>query len=416
MALTRRVLLGVICFSALISTALAQGSFYLKDGDRVVFYGDSITDQRLYTVFTETYVVTRFPNRKITFVHSGWGGDRVTGGGGGPIDKRLERDVIIYKPTVMTIMLGMNDASYRAFDQGIFDTYANGYKHIIEKTKAAVPGIRFTLIDPSPYDDVTRKPNFPGGYNEVLLKYGEFVKQLSKDEHVDFADLNTGVVLATKTAYADDTATAQKINPDRVHPAPGGQLLMAAELLKAWKAPTLVSSVEIDAARKRASGQNTKVTGLTVSTGISWTQLDGCLPMPVDMNDPVVALSIKSSDFVHALNQQPLRVTGLKAARYALKIDGQVIGEFTKEKLGTGVNLATLNTPMSYQAAAVHQLTRLHIDIHFTRWRQVQVPHENNLAPYHATMEALDTAEAGVVTAQRTTARPKPHTFELIPQ
>ena len=36
-------------------------SFYLKDGDRVVFYGDSITDQRLYTTFTETFVVTRFP-------------------------------------------------------------------------------------------------------------------------------------------------------------------------------------------------------------------------------------------------------------------------------------------------------------------------------------------------------------------
>ena len=25
----------------------AQGDFYLKDGDRVVFYGDSITEQRL---------------------------------------------------------------------------------------------------------------------------------------------------------------------------------------------------------------------------------------------------------------------------------------------------------------------------------------------------------------------------------
>ena len=50
-------------------------------------------------------------------MHSGVGGDRVTGGGAGPIDVRLPRDVVAYKPTVMTIMLGMNDGSYRAFDQ-----------------------------------------------------------------------------------------------------------------------------------------------------------------------------------------------------------------------------------------------------------------------------------------------------------
>ena len=41
--------------------ARAEGPFALRDGDRVVFYGDSITDQRLYTTFVETYVVTRFP-------------------------------------------------------------------------------------------------------------------------------------------------------------------------------------------------------------------------------------------------------------------------------------------------------------------------------------------------------------------
>src|SRR5881409_1242586 len=106
--------------------SFADDSFYLKNGDTVVFYGDSITDQRLYTTFAETYVVTRFPKLNVSFVHSGWGGDRVTGGGGGPIDLRLRRDVFAYKPTVMTIMLGMNDGSYRAFEEKIFDTYATG--------------------------------------------------------------------------------------------------------------------------------------------------------------------------------------------------------------------------------------------------------------------------------------------------
>jgi len=78
--------------------AVAQNGFYLKAGDRVVFYGDSITDQRLYTTFVETYVVTRFPKMPVTFVHSGWGGDRVTGGGGGPIDLRFDGDIFLTGP------------------------------------------------------------------------------------------------------------------------------------------------------------------------------------------------------------------------------------------------------------------------------------------------------------------------------
>src|SRR4030081_865423 len=102
-------LVRALCLVAFAALQARADSFALKDGDRVVFYGDSITDQRLYTTFTETYAVTRFPTLDVRFVHSGWGGDRVSGGGGGPIDVRLKRDVFTYKPTVMTIMLGMND-------------------------------------------------------------------------------------------------------------------------------------------------------------------------------------------------------------------------------------------------------------------------------------------------------------------
>src|SRR5208337_138143 len=172
MRLIRRALLLVLAALALASAALAESKFLLKDGDRVVFYGDSITDQRLYTTFIETYAVTRFPRLKVWFVHSGVGGDRVTGGWAGPIDVRLPRDVIAYKPTVMTIMLGMNDGSYQGWDDAVFKTYSTGYQHIIDTMKHALPGIRITVIQPSPYDDVTRPPNIDDGYNAVLVRYG----------------------------------------------------------------------------------------------------------------------------------------------------------------------------------------------------------------------------------------------------
>ena len=93
-----QVILCFVCSGNLV----AESDFYLRDGDTVVFYGDSITDQRLYTTFTEAYVVTRFPKLTVRFVHSGWSGDGVDGGTGGPIDVRLTRDVLAYQPTVVT--------------------------------------------------------------------------------------------------------------------------------------------------------------------------------------------------------------------------------------------------------------------------------------------------------------------------
>ena len=68
--------------------------FALRDGDRVVFYGDSITQEGGYARFVEEYVRTRFPQWDVRFYNAGVGGDTVRGGGAGPIDVRLERDVI----------------------------------------------------------------------------------------------------------------------------------------------------------------------------------------------------------------------------------------------------------------------------------------------------------------------------------
>ncbi|HEV2495628.1 MAG TPA: SGNH/GDSL hydrolase family protein [Terriglobia bacterium] len=395
----------------------AGKGFYLKDGDRVVFYGDSITDQRLYTTFVESYVVARFPRLNVSFVHSGWGGDRVTGGGGGPIDVRLRRDVIAYKPTVMTIMLGMNDGSYRAYDQQIFTTYAEGYQHILDVVKSALPGLRITVIEPSPFDDVTRAPQFPGGYNAVLVRYSEFVKQLGGREGLTVADMNTPLVAALEKAKAADAELAAKILPDRVHPGPGGHLIMAEALLRAWNAPATVSAVEIDAAAKRVvHAENATITELQEDNSVKWTELDQALPMPVDLKDPVVELALRSSDFVRALDQEALKVTGLTAPSYQLKIDGEDAGRFSKQQWAEGINLALLATPMARQAMAVHELTVKHNNVHFARWRNVEVPLNDVPSPdKQAALAALDKVEADLIVEQHAAAQPKPRHFELVP-
>jgi hypothetical protein len=263
---------------------------------------------------------------------------------------------------------------------------------------------------------VTRAPNFEGGYNAVLVRYGQFVKDLAQKNSLDVADLNTSVVEALKKANEADAANALKIVPDRVHPGPGGHLLMAKALLRAWNAPSTVSAVEIDAAGKRVvATTNSHLADLKADGNtLTWTQTDGSLPLWLDMNDVPLALSVRSSDIIESLNQQPLVVKGLTAPQYTLKIDGDTVGTFTKEQLATGINLATLPTPMMKQAQQVHNLTLQHNNIHFNRWRQVQVPLQNaGLPSLQKAMDALDALEADVITQQRAAAQPKPRRFEL---
>jgi hypothetical protein len=316
----------------------------------------------------------------------------------------------------MTIMLGMNDGSYRAFDEPIFKTYATGYQHIIDSVKSTLPGIRVTLIQPSPYDDVTRAAGFEGGYNAVLVRYAQFVKELAEKEKLDLADLNTSVVAVLEKAKATDPDAAKKIIADRVHPGPAGHLLMAEALLKAWNAPAVVTDVEIDATKPQAvRAENTAVADLREANGLAWTQTDKALPMPLDLRDPVWKLALQSSDFLQAIDSQTLKVTGLKGQNYVLKIDGEEVGTFSRPQLEEGVNLAALPTPMVRQAQAVHDLTVKHNNIHAVRWRELQVVLGQQGLPHApAAIEALDNVEADLVAQQHLAAQPKARHYELL--
>jgi lysophospholipase L1-like esterase len=408
---------------ATIARSADSAPFYLKNGDKVVFYGDSITEQRLYTTLVETYVVTRFPQLKISFIHSGWSGDRVGGGGGGPIDLRLNRDVLAYQPSVVTIMLGMNDGNYQPYSEATANIYQNGYRHILDTLQSKLPGVRLTLIQPSPYDDITRPPVFPNGYNAVLVKFGAFVNDLATTNKQTAADFNTPMNRMLTKAESVDPQLAQTIIPDRVHPSAAGHLVMAESLLKAWGVPSLVSNVQIDAgAQKVIRADSATIDDLKCSdASITWTETDACLPMPVNSRDPATALVLKSSDWMEAIDQELLSVKGLNAPYYEVAIDGSPVCAVSREELAKGVNLAAFETPMMTQAAAVHQLTIQHNNLHFNRWRTIQVGLESknsdiiakNLAPI---LGVLDAEENGVIEQQRAKAQPVPHHYELKPR
>jgi hypothetical protein len=88
----------------LLLTLGARADFAFRDGDTVVFLGDSITAARGYTKDIEHYSLMRFPERRVRFVNAGKGGDTATG-----CLERLERDVFEKEATVVTVAFGIND-------------------------------------------------------------------------------------------------------------------------------------------------------------------------------------------------------------------------------------------------------------------------------------------------------------------
>jgi hypothetical protein len=335
----------------------------------------------------------------------------------------------------MTVMLGMNDGGgggggyTPSNDEQRFTRYKAGMEHIVQVVKEALPNLRVTLLEPSPFDDVTQAPQPPDGYNSVLVRYGQFLRELAQRNRISVVDLNGPMVEMLKKANALDPAGAKALIPGRVHPSAGGHLVMAEALLKAWGASPTVSAVEIDAASKQVVGaDNTAVTGLTVGPTILWSQKDAALPMLVSLRDPAIPtntrrgaatmdLAIKSSDFMEALNQQTLRVRGLEAAKYTLKINGSVIASFSREQFAEGINLAGLPTPMAKQSLGVHLLTLKRSDVHETRWKQLQAGlHDDNLSRLPAGLEGLDAVEEELAARQRAAAQPVACSYELIPE
>src|SRR5690348_7675549 len=85
----------------------ARADFAIRDGDTVVFLGDSITAEGTYGRVVENYTLLRYPNRKVHFINAGNGGDTAAGG-----LARLQRDVFDRGATLLTVAYGINDIGW----------------------------------------------------------------------------------------------------------------------------------------------------------------------------------------------------------------------------------------------------------------------------------------------------------------
>jgi lysophospholipase L1-like esterase len=389
-----------------ISSPAVAGDFFIHDGDRVVFLGDSITQQMFYTNYIEAYALTRHPFWKLTFRNVGWGGDtswlrqrRHTDEVqlfaaddeaqakmvGSAVQFGLARDVLPLKPTVVTVDFGMNDFGYQAFRPDILRAYIRSETEISRVLVGN--GVKPVFLTTQPIEDKRPDPD-EDVRNISLRKFADALGEMAGREKVGFADQfdpYMQAMLRTRSSTIGGGA-------DAVHPGPAGHTIMAWAILKALGATPLVSTATVDSqALKVEATRACRISNLKAEAGtISFDRLDDATPMPVD---PKAEPALGVVPFTRDLNAYELTIAGLPEGNYSVSIDGEVAATVSAGDLAQGWNLAYAAGPITRQARELLSLVEKKNNLYFKRWRDVQLFYAPDWAVEKADLESRRNAE-----------------------
>lgn len=334
-----------------------------KKGERAVFVGNSITHGGHYHSFVWLYYMTRFPDKPITIMNAGIGGESAW-----DIKDRLDYDVFDRKPTYMTLTFGMNDTGYDIYWKDNakelvaqrIEKSLESYREI-EARLLAENKVTKVLIGGSPYDETTKLESFLfHNKNNDILKIIDAQRASARKNGWGFVDFNQPMVkISLEEQKKDSIFTFCRV--DRIHPDNDGQMVMAYLFLKAQGlAGTGVAEVSIDARDSKViTRKNCKISKLKKEDGgLSFDYLANALPYPLDSiprqgwgNKKSQRDAMRLVPFMEEFNQERFQVANLGEGLYQLTIDGQFIDDVSSGQLENGINLADYPSTPQYQQA-----------------------------------------------------------------
>ena len=210
------------------------GDLCFRDGETVLFIGDSITDcgrraaERPYgsgyvSLLIET-VTALYPERAIRFINKGIGGNRVT-----DLQARWEDDMVRFQPDWLSVKIGINDLhthlrqAPEAVDPARFrEVYDEILARAKEKTSA-----KLILIDPFYISTDVSGASFRSEVLSILPEYVQVVSDMA--EKYEARRVKTHEMFQRLIAFHP----ADTFCPEPVHPNRAGHLAIALEVLKA---------------------------------------------------------------------------------------------------------------------------------------------------------------------------------------
>ncbi len=316
------------------AAALAEAA--LKPGDYVAIVGDSITEQRQYSVFMEDYLLMCQPAPKLQVSQFGWSGDTSWG-----FAARMANDTLRFHPTVATTCFGMNDGGYSPMTPDKAKHYREAQTAIVQGFKKA--GVRMIVVG-SPgcvdADAFRNDPNAAIMYNTTLTEERDIGREVAQSEGVLFADVITPMIAAMTKAKAKYGKAYALAGGDGVHPDQNGQLVMAYAFLKALGCDGDLGKITIDlaAGKADAAGGHKVVSFQNGTLELESTRYPFCFSGDPTKSNATRGV-IEFFPFNEDLNRFTLVVDG--AGEGGAKVTwGKETKQFSADQLKQGINLA----------------------------------------------------------------------------
>ena len=407
-----------------VGAQATRQDFALKDGDTVVFFGDSNTEWGNYPRDIENYTLLRFPDRRIRFINAGLDGDMAS-----KAYFRLDRDVFAAGATVVFVLFGVNDISWGNYAgpqfQKTFLDYTAKIVDACRKRHVRVYVLSYP-ITAAPAGEKVHDPylrflsELSATDQSPLQKLSDEAMRLAREHGAQTIDVEREMRRVRASLPADTRLHLD----DGVHLNELGSELLAFAILKGLHAPSMVSSVTIDAKQvKVASTDSAAVTALRrVGDTLRFTRRDRGLPLtfwaPVDSSGASI------EKIFEPVNGYYLTISGLpENRRFALEVDGSPVSPkcgFSAAELSGRLNLATVKSdrwlqrgPWAQQAMALARITESKADL--DRAVAYEVRNELHREEWQQMRARIRPALASAISAQRTIAKPVAYHFQLTP-
>ena len=222
-------LLGLAAMTAIVFSAVAAPA-ELKKGDRVVFLGDSITQAGAgpsgYVTLVREALDKDHKDLGIEVIGAGISGNKVP-----DLEKRLERDVLSKKPTVVVIYIGINDVWHSQMGKGTpKDAYEQGLSNLIGNIQKA--GARVILCTATVIGEKTDGSN---PLDKMLDEYCDISRGVAAKEKVQLLDLRKAFLDYLKE-HNKGNIDQGILTGDKVHLNAEGNKFVAKQMLSALTA------------------------------------------------------------------------------------------------------------------------------------------------------------------------------------
>lgn len=219
----------------------------LPDKKRILFLGDSITENGTYIRDLDAVFLKYLPQYAVQWIGLGVSSETAAGTHEQShpfprpcVHERLERALAESRPDWVILCYGMNDGIYHPFSEERFNAYRDAVDRavrMIEK-KGSLP----ILMTPPPFDvsSVNGHPQPEGmpdysfeepyaRYDEVLARYAKWLSEYGREQGIKVVDIRRPLLAFIESRRAEDSAFRYG---DGVHPEADGHAVIAHAILR----------------------------------------------------------------------------------------------------------------------------------------------------------------------------------------